>query len=643
MDIFVDRRNDRHARMNTDSSVELVHEDFEEPFEADCVDLSPGGAAVRASCLPEVGASFVCRFEGQGEGESVEVLGTVVWVHVEGERKGEFGLRFLNVDEQTEELIASILRESGAWEGESSETPDTDAAAGPDAAMSQLYLDGVSAPIAARITQVRGDMTTFEQELSLLRIERGVSARQPGRQLRRGIIAGVQLRVEDDTPKLVITVRHQGEMAGESAGAEPVGPREATPPPEPETRQQDDGLSNWEPVIAALEGSATPPPRSDEPQPVAAGPAQAPAALEPAPPPQDLFELAEDDEPEWQPERTSSLRSFARANLELWLSGLAALKILLLAVSRSLTARLRSRILPELARGAASARARSASLLRQRIVPLLISCARAVRLVRLPRLFRRRRRTTAFIASGEKPARSRRGRSVKERAVSFGKALALPALAMSGGLLAAYGFGTWWSGDEIIPLHRLIGSSTAPAEQVAVDTAPAAAPAAMEKARKPEVERVSSANEAKVSGAGAAESPSFAEPAEPAAARTAAAPRAKKPAPAKEQARPAQGPVFGSRKLAGGRNYVLRMSKKIEQLRGTPDQGGFTVIIPGSLSFDPAGPIAASHPLVRRSLVLNKGDHAALTVRFVKDASPAYRVAAVGSSLHITIADGPSG
>jgi hypothetical protein len=645
MEFFVDRRNERHARMQTENSVELLHEDFEEPFEADCVDLSPGGAAVRASCLPEVGASFICRFEGEDEGESVEVLGTVVWVHVEGDRKGEFGLRFLNVDDRTEDLIETILRKSGFDDEDPYQPRAEDAPAVRTASVSQLYLDGVSTPIAARIMQSRDGTTVFEQELPLLRIQRGVSARQPGAEPRRGTIAAVQLRVEGDTPKLVITVRHQGGIPDEGLAAEPAELREATPPAEPDVQQEEEGVSDWEPVIAALEGSA-PPPVDVEPQPTPPTP-PAPAQEREAPRPvsgsQDLFELSEDEDEdvEWPREPPGSLRAFARANLAIWKGALGALGTVLLAAFHTLTGRLRGQTLPAMARKAQGARERTEGLVKQRIAPWLVS---AVRRIRLPRMLQRRRRTTAFHPAAERPARSR-NRAIRDRAAAFGKALLLPTLAMGGGLLAAYGFGTWWSGEEIIPLHRLVGVATAPAEQAAGEEVSSPASASEQRAKKRKRKRAAARRKARASKPEAVDSPPAAvqneRTASVAAATRTPAPAAKadKPARSKQQARSVAAPVFGSRKLAGGRNYVLRMSQTIRELRGTPDEGGFTVIIPGSLSFDPAGPIAAAHPLVRRSLVLNKGDHAALTIRFVKGASPAYRVSAVGSSLHITIAE----
>jgi len=96
--------------------------------------------------------------------------------------------------------------------------------------------------------------------------------------------------------------------------------------------------------------------------------------------------------------------------------------------------------------------------------------------------------------------------------------------------------------------------------------------------------------------------------------------------------------VFGRAQAPNGRRYTLRMSTPIRELRGIPDKGGFTVIMPNVLSLDRAAPIAATHKAVARSMILNKGDYAELTIRFVEGKQPAYRVKAVGQTLELVIA-----
>ena len=102
-----------------------------------------------------------------------------------------------------------------------------------------------------------------------------------------------------------------------------------------------------------------------------------------------------------------------------------------------------------------------------------------------------------------------------------------------------------------------------------------------------------------------------------------------------EVAAPA-GREFGSANVPDGRVFRLRMSRPLSHFKERR-HNGFEVTIPESLSLDRAGPIAAAHPDVERAMVLNRGDHAELSIRFVDGRSPAFRVRARGATLEITI------
>ena len=96
---------------------------------------------------------------------------------------------------------------------------------------------------------------------------------------------------------------------------------------------------------------------------------------------------------------------------------------------------------------------------------------------------------------------------------------------------------------------------------------------------------------------------------------------------------------FGAARVPGGRQFSLRMSARIQSIQGTAERDGFTVIINGALSLDRAGPLSSGHKSVSRAMVINKGDHAELNVRFSDGKQPAYQVYADGTTLYITIQD----
>jgi hypothetical protein len=119
----------------------------------------------------------------------------------------------------------------------------------------------------------------------------------------------------------------------------------------------------------------------------------------------------------------------------------------------------------------------------------------------------------------------------------------------------------------------------------------------------------------------------------PTAAAAAAAPApSERPVPRNMRFGASAAPVRAQR-------FALRMSKPIQALEGVSDSGGFTVTVRGTLSLDRAGPISASHRGVARAMVLNKGDHAELTIRFADGKRPAYQLRAEGSTLHLVIED----
>jgi hypothetical protein len=80
------------------------------------------------------------------------------------------------------------------------------------------------------------------------------------------------------------------------------------------------------------------------------------------------------------------------------------------------------------------------------------------------------------------------------------------------------------------------------------------------------------------------------------------------------------------------------MSNPVVEMDGIVEASGFSVTIPGSLSLSRAGPIASSHPDVEHASILNRGDFAELTVRFVAGRTPPYRVEAHGPAIQIIIA-----
>lgn len=95
---------------------------------------------------------------------------------------------------------------------------------------------------------------------------------------------------------------------------------------------------------------------------------------------------------------------------------------------------------------------------------------------------------------------------------------------------------------------------------------------------------------------------------------------------------------FGQPSVSRGQTFTLRMSQNVQGLIGRTDPSGFDVRILGALTLDRAAPIATSHPAVATAMIINRGDHADLAIRFRDGMAPAYRVAVRGAAIEITIA-----
>ncbi|MEO0326496.1 MAG: hypothetical protein AAF447_26350, partial [Myxococcota bacterium] len=95
--------------------------------------------------------------------------------------------------------------------------------------------------------------------------------------------------------------------------------------------------------------------------------------------------------------------------------------------------------------------------------------------------------------------------------------------------------------------------------------------------------------------------------------------------------------TFGVADVPRGRRFRIPMSPTPTALLGERLDEGFRVVVEGALARQGARRIAGAHPQVERAAILNQGDHAELTLRFVAGATPAYRVDIVDGGLDVTV------
>ena len=85
--------------------IKLHPEGFHQEFEADGINVGPGGLSMRASVLPEIGSTLRCHLDNPTGGEAIEMIGRVVWAHEGGPHVGEFGIRFTHLSEADQTRI----------------------------------------------------------------------------------------------------------------------------------------------------------------------------------------------------------------------------------------------------------------------------------------------------------------------------------------------------------------------------------------------------------------------------------------------------------------------------------------------------------------------------------------------------------
>jgi len=193
-----ERRHGENARIPCAIPVELSHDAGRPGFAAAAVDLSAGGLSLRSSNLPEVGATLHCRFETLPGGTRISGRGEVVWAKLSGERSGEFGLRFTDIQPEAQALISEMIAERVAQgqNGASTREPR----------MATLEFEHVEAPITAKLTRSAGRDVVFEQPLGVLALGSGVIAHSD-KNLGHGNLLRVDLRMDGGTPMLALTVR----------------------------------------------------------------------------------------------------------------------------------------------------------------------------------------------------------------------------------------------------------------------------------------------------------------------------------------------------------------------------------------------------------------------------------------------------
>lgn len=604
----------RDERVPLDALIELCAEDGDEVLEADGLDLSPGGLAVRAAFVPPIGARLKCQFRCSPDGERVRAEGEVVWAEWETAHDGAFGVRFLELDTKSATAIRRYMEPENDVHAPVPEVAQTTA---------QLCIDGVGAPVDTDVLYTDPGSIVLEQELNFLRLGRGVSVEVSGR-ARRGRIGSVELRHGPlDVPTLVFGILLDAEIeSAEPEHYESVvslrarGDQVACPLEAP--TDFEDGLKIAASSAATAQASTTA--SFDEMSRFAQHESEAPEARDAGIAFDRAIKRAARASEAEVPAAASS--EFEEAELKRVPPLQAALGMVLLLWARlqRVFARLRGPALDATV-GRASKVTQAFSIYSARVRLFVGTQTSRWAKVRKEKQDARRR-TTAPAPRVQRSAVGA-GRAEAQRPVKAnarGSRLFAVALAVVGVALGVYTLAPR-SGADRIRVQRGV------APQVSDSVLPAA-------------DALAEPSDA-VQGEPSAPSASGAAVAAMATATTEAA---QVPAAAQSPAVQAQAPVeqalaqlFGEENVPHGRTFTLRMSGPVEGLEGERRDDGFTVRVPGRLALDRASPIATSHRAVARAMILNRGDYAELTVDFLPGLRPKYQVVGKDASIEVTL------
>jgi hypothetical protein len=582
----------REERVLLPALIELRSEHGDEALAADGIDVSPSGLAVRAAFVPEVGTRLVVSFRCPPDDDAVQGLGEVVWASWDSPRSGSFGIRFLELDTKS----AKAIRRFVAPDAVSVEQPLAPRAA-------TMRIAGVGAPIEADVRLYDKSCIVLEQELSFLRLGRGIEVDVPGRGVERGRIASIELRQGPlDTPTLVFGVLLDEKRVEVAAPSDPSASRTADrtdPAHEHAFLDSPPGRVSRPLELAASVAVASAERRkADEPQVVRMRASEPPGTSTPA--------IDEDDELERaltsrMPELLAVLGKGVTACLA-WLRGT------LVPTLRTALHALRSLLGP---------RAPGEPELHPSRVLLALARLRAGMGAGWTQLAKRlqRRRTTAPAPRVQRSPASVRPQQRPEpppRPVRSKRWLTVG--------LAALGVG--------LGVYALAPRSGA--DRIRVPRAePALLPAQAAEASAGEALELSTPTVTALHPSGS--SPAAEPPAPTGSVRGLAPLPADAPEPGAANTR------FGEANVPNGRVFALRMSGPVKSLEGETREDGFSVRIPGRLALDRASPIATSHRAVARALILNRGEYAELTLEFLPGMRPKYQVVAKESSIEITL------
>jgi hypothetical protein len=219
-----ERRSSAPQRVHFEALIAMADENGGSGFEAESVDVSTAGMRLRTAYLPPIGEKLVCRFDGAGS--EISATGEVIWRN-ELARGGEFGLRFTDLDRETESTLRSMCVSMAPDTSEGSEKGDKDkdknSAKGTRV---RLHIEGLGSPMKARVRESDTGEVLVGSNLEFLRVGRSLELEDVDQGVRREAhIDHVKVDIDPEThiPQLVVSLRYNEEKKAGAGKAAAIG------------------------------------------------------------------------------------------------------------------------------------------------------------------------------------------------------------------------------------------------------------------------------------------------------------------------------------------------------------------------------------------------------------------------------------
>lgn len=225
----IERRQAGSARMAFDAQVDVGGATMA-AFEANAIDVSREGLHLISPVLPELGQPLSCRFS-VGDAEVI-CEGNVVWRMENANGGHEFGIRFSALDSESSQILSSLLA-AHTHHAPAPATRHSAAVVQPGARV-RLHIEGLGAPMRARVRDAKGDAVQAHSELGFLQLGKELQLEDAATGHKRSArIDLVEVEVDPGTqvPQLVVNLAYVTEVSEfVQVSADPRENTEATAP-----------------------------------------------------------------------------------------------------------------------------------------------------------------------------------------------------------------------------------------------------------------------------------------------------------------------------------------------------------------------------------------------------------------------------